>query len=396
MIDHTDTTSPARSTSLRRVVLAIGLTPLGLLMMQLSRGQNYDFEIFRNSLTGMLRGESVYDFAIHNASSQADVGFIYPPFASLLMLPLALLPHIVAKVGLALATTLLVVSVIFALIDRIYSEKAAAGGPTIGWVRTPLITTLIALAYPTVNNMGLGQVSFMLWALVLLDVIVLPPRWQGVLTGLAGAIKLEPMILLPYYLVTRQWRPAVNAAAVFTVATAVGGVLRWSDSLRYWLHPSVIHGSLGNLSRANNWSMYAALSRLGLTGALLTFCWAMLSALVLATALWRARRHFNADQPVEAVVVMGITATLINVATWPHHLLLLLVALALIALHRPLIGLPVLLVVTNLWLLPEWAIDNGAPILMLILVVTGLPRSRVGTSAPPPEAIPLIARGENG
>ena len=145
------------------MVLAIGLLLMGLLMMELSRGPNCDFEIYRNSVAGMLHGASVYNPTSPTDTCQVATGFTYPPFSSLVMLPLALLSHTVAKVVLALVTTLLVLSSMFVLIDRIYRKRSDAGAPTIGWVRTPVITTLMALAYPTVNNMGLGQVSFALW-----------------------------------------------------------------------------------------------------------------------------------------------------------------------------------------------------------------------------------------
>ncbi len=370
-----------RVTRLRRLGLLLGLMPMAVLMMALSRGRNFDFDIYRNSLIGVLHGGSVYAFTVHNAVSHADVGFIYPPFASLVMLPLAVASHSVGKDGLALVTTLLVLASMFTLIDQLYTKRAGEGKPTIGLLRAPLITTLVAVSFPTVNNMGLGQVSFALWALVLLDVIVLPPRWQGVLVGLAGAIKLEPMILVPYYLVTRQWRPAVNSSAVFILATAFGAALRWSDSLRYWLHPSVITRSLGTLTWADNWSMYAALSRLGITGTPLKLSWIVLSGLALLAALWRARSHFRAGERVEAVVVMGMSATLITVVTWANHLFFLLIAIVLLAWRRPLMGFPLLVLAVPF--LPESAVDNAAPVLIIILVIFGLPRGRARPGTPP-------------
>jgi len=104
---------------------------------------------------------------------------------------------------------------------------------------------------------------------------------------LVGAIKLAPMILVPYYLVTRQWRAALNATIAFAAATIVGGVFRWSDSIRYWCHPDVVRASLGDPARTDNWSIYGVLSRLGLGDSARTVSWLALAAVVLGLAVWR-------------------------------------------------------------------------------------------------------------
>ena len=43
-----------RVTRLRRLGLLLGLMPMAVLMMALSRGRNFDFDIYRNSLIGVL------------------------------------------------------------------------------------------------------------------------------------------------------------------------------------------------------------------------------------------------------------------------------------------------------------------------------------------------------
>ncbi len=373
MIVQSSVDGSTASRRLQSLLVVVGFLPLGLLMMENSRGANFDLQVYRNSLAGMLHGKSVYAFAVYNDYAKSSVGFSYPPFASLVMSPLALVPEHAAAVGLALTTTLLVLTSLAALVERINVSRRRQGQVSVGGLRVMLVATPLGMAIPTLDNMALGQVSFALGALVLLDVVMLPPRWKGVLVGFTSAVKLTSLILVPYYLVTRQWRAALNATAVFGIGAIVGAAFRWSDSVRYWLHPSVVAGSLGGLSRSNNWSAYGALSGMGLSGTDLTLAWAAVSIVGVVSAMWRARGLFRAGRPVASVVVVEVAGYLVTVATWDHHAFFLVVAVCLIAWQRLLVGALVVLAAGLSGLVPQFVLRDVVVPLMILIVVMGLP-----------------------
>ena len=65
---------------------------------------------------------------------------------------------------------------------------------------------------PVQMTFGLGQINIVLALLVLADITALPglknhsiPR--GIMTGIAGALKLTPMIFVPFLFATKQIRP---------------------------------------------------------------------------------------------------------------------------------------------------------------------------------------------
>jgi alpha-1,2-mannosyltransferase len=283
--------------------------------------------------------------------------------------------RVAGKSLLAVVTTVLVVVAIIGCVSVVDARRQAVGRKAVSLGIWVLISTLISVSVPTVANMHLGQVSYAVAALVLIDVTLLPPRWRGVLVGLAGAIKLTPMILVPYYLVTRQWRAALNACGAFGVAALIGAIFRWPDSVRYWLQRDVIGNSQGDLARWDNWSIYGDLSRLGLNGSTLTLGWVIGSAIVLGFAAWRARRLFLRGQELEATLIMGISAGLVTEVTWTHHLLLLVIACVLLAIGRPVLGIPVLLVVTVVGYLTTTFVGFLVVPLMIAFVIFGLPRN---------------------
>jgi alpha-1,2-mannosyltransferase len=354
--------------------LVLALVPLGFLWMCAAlQVDNFDFEIYRNALLDVLRGGSVYDFGVPQPQLHTVMGFVYPPFASLAMLPLGLVPSIVGRILIATATIGLVVAALVACFRLVDSRRATSGRRPFSLITWAWVALPMAVSMSAIFNMQNGQVSFIVAALVLLDVLVLPPRWRGVMVGLAGAVKLTPMIMVPFFLVTRQWRAAANSCAAFGLAAAFAAVFRWSDSVRYWLHPGWLASSFGDLARVENWSIYGDLARLGLAGSTLTFIWVPAAALMLAAALWRARKHYASSQPLEAVLVMGIAATLVTSATWPHHLLFGLVACTLLAAQRPLIGTPALLIFTVAGYVFTAVIGFLIVALMIAIVIAGLP-----------------------
>jgi alpha-1,2-mannosyltransferase len=286
-------------------------------------------------------------------------------------------------------TTFLVMAALFGCYRVIDSRIRATGRGQLSRLLAILAPLPLTFSSAAASNMTLGQVSFAVAALVLVDVTLLPRRWRGTLVGLAGAVKLTPMILVPYYLFTRQWRAAINASVAFGAATLLGTAFRWSDSIRYWLHPELVRTSFGDLARSDNWSVYGVLSRLGLGGTVRTLVWLVLAAALLALAFWRARRHHRAGQELEAVLVMGLAAGLVVVATWPHHLLFGLAAGTLLAVQRPLVGFPLMIAFMLAGFQYTFQVGDLVVVLIALLVVLGLPK-------PPRPAAAAVGRSPDG
>jgi alpha-1,2-mannosyltransferase len=357
-----------------RLDLALAVLPMGVVLVYLGiLGSHFDFQIYHGAVTDMLHGGSAYDFTLFEPHVEESMGFVYPPFASLVLLPLALLSGRDAAIVMSLVTTVLVMVAVLGSYGVVDARMRSTGRRLSG-ILAILAPLPLACSAAATSNMTLGQLSFAVGALVLLDVTLIPRRWRGTLVGLAGALKLTPLILVPYYLVTRQWRAAINASVAFGAATLLSATLRWSDSLRYWLHPELVRTSLGELARPDNWSLYGVLSLTDLGGTPRTVVWLVLAAAMLGLAVWRARRHHRAGQELEAVLVMGVVASLVAVATWPHHVLFLLVAGVLVAVQRPLLGFPVMVSFAVASHVLPFEVGPLVVLLMTLLVVVGLPR----------------------
>ena len=107
-------------------------------------------------------------------------------------------------------------------------------------LRLAFLLLLPALALnPVFNTVGLGQINLVLCLLITWDLgtdrrigsRTLP---LGVATGLAAAIKLTPLIFVPYLVITRRGRGALSAVITFVACGISGFLITPIDSWTYW------------------------------------------------------------------------------------------------------------------------------------------------------------------
>jgi alpha-1,2-mannosyltransferase len=111
-------------------------------------------------------------------------------------------------------------------------------------------------------------------ALVAFDCLLPRTRWpRGVLVGVAAALKLTPAVFVLYFLASRQYRAAAQAAASLAAVTGIGFLLAPADSVRYWTNTVFQTGRVGSQSFFDNQSLAGMLSRAGLTGHSFTAAW---------------------------------------------------------------------------------------------------------------------------
>ncbi|MGW2638916.1 glycosyltransferase 87 family protein [Streptomyces sp. NPDC001348] len=277
----------------------------------------FDLRVYYGTVDGWIHhGGRIYDYRMPGT----PYGFTYPPFAALVMLPMALIglrATIAASVLLNLAALAVVLRIL-----------AGADWRRHGWYRWSLAACLLALFEPLRDTFGFGQVNLLLLALVLGDGWLLANgrgRWAGAGVGLAAAVKLTPALFIGLMLVARRWRAAALATVVAAGASALAV---WADpgaSRFYWTEALWDTGRVGRPDYVSNQSLQGVLARLGEPGRPV---WATAVLLVLCVWAWRARRAVAADDWPAAFALTGLTACLVSPITWVHHLVWLLPSFA--------------------------------------------------------------------
>lgn len=300
-------------------MLAVGLGAALLvfyLRADLNQARLGDLQVYRGAVQALLAGQDLYGFEIYLNGFRLP--FTYPPFAALVMLPLALLPD-EAVIGIVLVGQFLLLG----LVTYLLSLRTPLTRR--GWKSERLLALalgFLALAWtdPVMHGVALGQVALLLVALVLVDFVLVPPRWRGVLTGLAAAIKLTPLVFVGYLLITKQWRQAANAIGAFAGATALGFLLLPRESLSYWTGLLWQTDRVGEASATRNKSLFGLLHHVGVGEGVQPALWLALVVVISAAGLLRARRHLRSGEETAAVLVVGMLSAVISPISWTHHL----------------------------------------------------------------------------
>lgn len=298
------------------LMVALGALVTGYLVAALvPQVANTDFIVYHSAIGSMMSGGSLYDLPLVGTGDQ-QLNFVYPPFAGLALTPIGLLSP---GWGLLAWSALQLACCVWLAVAVCRPAVRTAAAPE-SWLVPALASIGLVFSEPVNHSIAVGQVSVVLALLVVVDHL-LPSRWRGLLTGVAGAVKLMPLVFLPYYVITRQWRAARNLCLAFAGATAVAFVLLPGDSLRYWGSLAFDIGRVGEPSVRRNRSLLGLLAHTGLDGWMLRWAWLALAAAVAVLALRRAAEYHRRDDQLGAVLVVGMLSVLLTPISWPHYLI---------------------------------------------------------------------------
>ncbi len=313
-------------------VLPVTLPLLVLVLVGLvvhTGGRHIDLEVYRFGVQAWLGGGDMYG-PLPETAAHIVLPFIYPPFAALLMVPLAVVPWIVAWAGMLALSVLSLGATLYIVARRLWPSGGLGGALSVASIALPLALAVqpgraidfdnpvlggppLALE-PVLQTIEFGQINLLLMALVALDCLVERPKWpRGMLIGIAAAIKLTPAAFVLYFLLRRDYRSAAVAAGSGVVATAIGFAVAPGSSLTFWLgNPA---GGVSGSPFFTNQTFQAVLVRAGVDGPARTVGWLLLSAALLGLAAPVIRR---APAPLALVATAGV-ALLVSPTSWSHH-----------------------------------------------------------------------------
>ncbi len=339
-----------------RIGIVLGAVVLAVLAVR-AFGRPYSFfdlKIYRGAVSWWAGGGELYQYVAPGIT----LGFTYPPFAALLMLPMVKLTAAAAgwtNVVLGLAALVLVLVVFLVPVADRYNWPR--------WFVVALAVPLAAALEPGRETLGYGQVNLLLFALVIADLVALrwqarrytrnartpaapagsPPAvggllrrfvlsgaWAGVGIGLASAIKLTPALFVVYLVSTRQWRAAWTAVGTAVGVTAFTFVFAGRESAAYFSSVIWQTGRIGNPDMTPNQSLAGVLARLYDSAQTPTLLWLAFSLVLLVVGLSRASNaHADGDE-LAAFTLVGLTSNVVSPISWTHHLVWVIPAIILL------------------------------------------------------------------
>jgi alpha-1,2-mannosyltransferase len=285
-----------------------------------------DIDVYRMGGRAWLDGKPLYaDGAMFETQAGLALPFTYPPLAAIAFAPFAMLPLPVAGTAITVTTfVLLIVSTVIILTRLdVWPATSITAEPAWlrrGWLAAAIVAPAVVYLEPIRANFDFGQINVVLMTLVIADCVPRKTPWpRGILLGIAIALKLTPAVFLLYFMLRRDTRTLIVTAASAAVATLVGFVFAWRDSLEYWTATVRNTDRIGTATLNTNQNIAGTLARLGLGEGQRFVLWALLCFVVLGVTIWAARRLLRAGEALLTLICVAMFGLVVSPVSWSHH-----------------------------------------------------------------------------
>jgi alpha-1,2-mannosyltransferase len=264
------------------------------------------------------RATPLYDYPGYG---QYALKFTYPPFAAVLFAVLSFIPWSLLLELTDLANVaLLVVALWFTFGGLGYRQS---------WrirLGASLLTAgAVFWTEPVIRTIYVAQINLALMALIMWDLCQPDTKksrwWKGAGVGIAAGIKLVPLIFIPYLLLTRKFRQAAVASAVFVATVVAGFLVVPADSAKWWFGGLFINdaGRTGFLGWVANQSLRGLIARLMGSVAGSEHVWLAAAAATAVIGLACAALLDRKGHPVAGLLTCALTGLLVSPVSWDHH-----------------------------------------------------------------------------
>jgi alpha-1,2-mannosyltransferase len=247
--------------------------------------------------------------------------FTYPTAALFLFWPLSWVSHFWAVTGWNFLTLVSYAGLVMLGWRQVRGALTWRSAGVALWA-----TALGVTIFPTMAIcLSQGQTASILAVVVALDYLAIRGRAQGVLTGIAAAIKIYPIFFIGVWIARRQWHQAITALASGAITTALAWVLWPKHSTTFFFHRltsgreiSHFHGNIH--WRSSSSSPYSFFYRPPFDGGSWESSAGLLACLVVAIfGIWVGVRLWNRGYHLTSFVAVLIGSTLSAPVVWDHY-----------------------------------------------------------------------------
>jgi alpha-1,2-mannosyltransferase len=291
-----------------------------------------DIDVYRMGGRAWLDGTPLYaDGAMFETRAGLDLPFTYPPLAAIVFAPFALLPLSVASAAITVLTFVLLIASTVIVLTRleVWPQTSITTEPAWlrrAWLAAAVVAPAVVHLEPIRANFEFGQINVVLMSLVIADCVPRRTPWpRGILLGVAIALKLTPAVFLLYFVLRRDTRTLIVAAASAVAATLVGFAFAWRDSWEYWTDTVRNTDRIGTATLNTNQNIAGALARLGIGEGERFVLWILACFAVLGVTIWAARRILRGAAPpaseesVLALICVAMFGLVVSPVSWSHH-----------------------------------------------------------------------------
>ena len=288
----------------------------------------FDLKVYRRAAAIVSHGRPLYATKLRHG-----LGFTYPPIAVLMFLSLRWLSVRGDELAVTIVNIALLAVIAHAAL-RLQRPRAQREGVrsrdarrrwrliAAGW----LAAAAALWVEPVMTTLGYGQIDLLITALVVVDLVYgRSSRAGGLGIGLAAALKLTPLVFIPYLVLTGRTRMAGRALAAFALSIAVALVVLPGDAWTYWFGGKftdvsrVTGGTPLAGSGAANQSLRGTVLRIFAGTPHVTVIWLVACLIVGGIGLLLGVRAARRGDEAWGFTLIALTGLLISPVSWTHH-----------------------------------------------------------------------------
>jgi alpha-1,2-mannosyltransferase len=255
---------------------------------------------------------ALYDWPANNQALK----FTYTPFAALFFAVVSFVPWSVLPRLTQVANLIFLFIAAWCTMGALgyRDRRIRLGGALLG-------SAVGLLTEPVFRTMYLGQINLLLMAAIIWDLRQPDTRrWKGIATGLAAAIKLTPLVFIPYLILTKKFKAAAVVTGTFLATVVLGFVIIRHDSGDFWWHGLFINdGRTGFVGATENQSLRALTTRLFGSIHAGTLPWLLLALVATVVGLWAAAILSRAGHAMLGLLTAALVGLLDSPISWDHH-----------------------------------------------------------------------------
>lgn len=307
-----------------------------------------DMIIYREGVRAFLSGGEMYSEPM--MAGDLALPFIYPPFGALVMVPLTapfISDAVAGDIMIVVSNALILVCLYLVL--RVLLKSATDSSSAFSEREVRMLTALLwggaVMIEPVDLNNGFAQLNIVLMALVVFDLVPgRRPKWlpQGLLVGVAAAIKLTPLVFGLYWLLRRDFRSILTAAVSAVVCTLIAALWRFDATVEFYFSTLLGMGSESQIgvdtTYQSNSSLKGMVMRwapsseaLDAGGTLINVIWLILAGVTIVLGGWLMVALLRRGMRIDAIMVNAVVMLLISPVSWSHHWVWLVFILPLFA-----------------------------------------------------------------
>lgn len=248
--------------------------------------------------------------------------FTYPPGAIFFFWPVQYLGTRFWEYFSVLAS-LWSMSVSFAIVLHKLRSVAWRNALAIGFW---LSIVFAAIYPPMMSDLVWGNISTVILGMTVLDFFVIPPKYRGVVTGLAAAVKIYPIIFVAWWAWRRRWAEVRLALVSVAGITLLASLIWWPSAHTYFMTQVFGGGVIQRFQGPsfNSSSIFTFFTRPPFeAGAVPVWVAALLSLALLALAFRGAARLVADSHFMSGFIVLSASMRIIMPVAWDHYFVFL-------------------------------------------------------------------------